>query len=109
VRSVRSDTGERWWLSVLTRPFFLLARRETCPRRPTNHDRKGNIFVIYSIQTKLRIKKKEKKKKAWVLLSYDLKICNLVECTHDKQVSQNSQFSSDSKKYKAAVRSELAI
>jgi hypothetical protein len=23
VRSVRSDTGERWWFSVLTRPFFL--------------------------------------------------------------------------------------
>jgi hypothetical protein len=22
VRSVRSDTGERWWLSILTRPFF---------------------------------------------------------------------------------------
>jgi LmbE family N-acetylglucosaminyl deacetylase len=26
VRSVRSDTGERWWLSTLTRPFFLKRR-----------------------------------------------------------------------------------
>jgi hypothetical protein len=41
VRSVRSDTGERWWLSLLTRPiFFSLVMSTpslTGPTRPT-HD-----------------------------------------------------------------------
>jgi hypothetical protein len=31
---VRSDTGERWWFSVLTRPFLLGVLRESSSQFP---------------------------------------------------------------------------